>query len=613
MALWSSAPPEPRDRYQNNPTLLFSWWCTIFSAVIIITRLCGRKVRSNVLFREDWIMMLSLIPLLIRMGFVHVILLYGTNNIETVGYHFTDTQLQERSTGSRLVLAARIFYAAFIWSSKLTISEFLKRITIRIWRKSYEITLQGIRIFLLVTFIAVVIATLTECQPFSTYWQVVPDPGPRCRQGYAQLITMGVCDIITDILLVVFPIPIVFSSGQTWKRKLQLTSLFSLSLIMIGVTATRVPEVISHHGRQQYRTVWASCEILASTAVSNGVILGSFLRDKGTKKNKYRSHSVTDSIDAASVRRPTMTALQQLGSDEDLFRFLGCRMPEHLKDETDAGPRRAPPAPPASVTTRRGSKRMPALAQLEMEELDGADSLRKHRIAQPPLPSPAPSTKPSVSFFDVGGLLENGSLNSRSRSTLLDSGASGTLAQDFAPPSPQQSRRGSHAFLADMGGIMPPVSNRNGSGNGNSSGYGQARRHSDAQQTFPPRQGRNAPIGVLGPMLERHETQQSLQDAGGLLASQRASVQSQHSTSPTSNHFAGKSPGIERQNTEQRLQNVGGLLSNARAPDASAAALRRVSERGEETALPTSQSSPDHRHHRGPDEMSLHDPGGLLS
>lgn len=49
---------------------------------------------------------------------------------------------------------------------KLTVSEFLKRITIRIWRRSYEITLQAIRVFLILTFGAVVIATLTECQPF---------------------------------------------------------------------------------------------------------------------------------------------------------------------------------------------------------------------------------------------------------------------------------------------------------------------------------------------------------------------------------------------------------------------------------------------------------------
>ena len=228
--------------------------------------------------------MIALIPLFIRMAFIHVVLLYGTNNVQTVGVHYSATDLEHRSIGARLVLAARIFYAAFIWTSKLTISEFLKRITKRIWRRSYELTLQGIRIFLLLTFIAVVVATLCECQPFDHYWQVVPDPGPHCRQGYGNLLTMGVCDIVTDLLLIAFPIPIILNSGQNWKRKFQLVSLFSLSIILIIVTALRVPKVISKEGRQQYRTVWASAEILASAAVSNTVIIGSFLRDKGTRK-----------------------------------------------------------------------------------------------------------------------------------------------------------------------------------------------------------------------------------------------------------------------------------------------------------------------------------------
>ncbi|KAK5133574.1 hypothetical protein LTR08_007613 [Meristemomyces frigidus] len=535
--MWNTAPPEPQNRYANNPTLLFSWWCTIFSAVIIAVRLMGRKVRTNVLFREDWIMMLALIPLFIRMAFVHVVLRNGTNNVETSGHEFTDLQLHEREIGSGLVLAARIFYAAFIWTSKLTVSEFLKRITIRIWRRTYEMTLQGIRIFLGFTFVAVVVATLTECEPFDHYWQVIPDPGAECRQGYAQLITMGTCDIITDILLVSFPIPIVLNSGQSWKRKIQLIALFGLSVIMIAVTATRIPQVISHHGRQQYRTVWASCEILASTAVSNAVILGSFLRDKGTKKQKYKYRSVTDSIDGVSMRRPTITALHQVGSDEDLFRFLGCKVPEHLKEEVRTSPRRAPPATPARFSAQSNGRRVPRLTQMEMADLDcerneqGNEASREPPIVEPPLPSPTPSIKPSVSFFDVGGLLENGSmpsLESRSRSTiLLDSGASGTLAQDFAP---EQSRRGSHALLADIGGLPTSATGRN------NHAYNYGRRCSDAQNF--PRNGRIAPTGVLGPMLERHETDYSLQDAGGLLGRRRRSVQSQRSLSPTTIHSA---------------------------------------------------------------------------
>ena len=54
--------------------------------------------------------MATLIPLLIRMAFVHVVLLYGTNNVMTDG--LTGDEIWHRSIGSRAVLASRAFYAA---------------------------------------------------------------------------------------------------------------------------------------------------------------------------------------------------------------------------------------------------------------------------------------------------------------------------------------------------------------------------------------------------------------------------------------------------------------------------------------------------------------------
>ncbi len=580
-------------------------------------------------------MMLALIPLVIRMAFIHVVLLYGTNNVQTVGAHFTETELEHRSTGSRLVLAARIFYAMFIWISKLTISEFLKRITLRIWRRSYELTLRGIRIFLLLTFIAVVIGTLCECQPFDHYWQVMPDPGPHCRQGYGNLITMGVCDIVTDILLIAFPIPIILNSGQNWKRKFQLVSLFSLSIILIIVTAFRVPKVIDYRGRQQYRTVWASAEILASAAVSNTVIIGSFLRDKGTKKNKFRSHSVSDSIERSSVRRPTVTALQNTGSDEDLFRFLGIRVPEHLQDEPEAP--RAPPTVPPDPASRHPSRvkeadeKDPKLHRnSEQNSSDSDDSLRKPPIFEHHAPSPVPSSKRAASFQDVGGLLDDGSITpeSRSRSTTIHSGGGPIYAQDFAAstPSPTQSRRGSRAYehaynsrfpggsLQDFGGLLTPTTSRASSGMDRY--YG--RRQSDSHIYPPPRHLRPAPAGVLGPMLERRETQQSLQDPGGLLSSITESQPGRLRTIVS----GGSSHGSPIPHTTNpvdaiELDDIGGLLSPDHQPDASAAALERASARAQSASAPQApapqqSSSAGGRSQAGWDTLDIADPGGLL-
>ena len=109
--IYSDDPPSARSRSDNNPTLLFSWWCTGLALTIILSRLGGRLSRTGKLFREDVIMAVAIVPLALRMGLVHVILMYGTNN-QVAGFDLTEHEIWERSVGSRLVLASRIFYSA---------------------------------------------------------------------------------------------------------------------------------------------------------------------------------------------------------------------------------------------------------------------------------------------------------------------------------------------------------------------------------------------------------------------------------------------------------------------------------------------------------------------
>jgi hypothetical protein len=106
---FADTPPDAQSRAETNPTLLISWWATGFSLVIILVRLAGRYIRTERLFPEDVVMAASIMPLLIRMGLVHVVLLFGTNNVVTTG--MTEEEIWHRDIGSRLVLASRISYA----------------------------------------------------------------------------------------------------------------------------------------------------------------------------------------------------------------------------------------------------------------------------------------------------------------------------------------------------------------------------------------------------------------------------------------------------------------------------------------------------------------------
>lgn len=306
-----------------------------------------------------------------------------------------------------------------------------------IWRRSLQVALQMIYFFLGSTLIAVIIATLAECQPFDHYWQVVPDPGMNCRAGYANLITMGTCDVITDLLLVAFPIPIVLMTNMPVKRKIALALSFALSLILVAITLYRVPMVIFHNGSQQYRSLLASLEILAATAVSNAVVIGSFVRDRGVKKLKFNKSralaSVSENMDETSIRRATITH-HQWGSDSDLAGDLGIRLEPKLY--SNEGP--PPPVPPIALSyhsTRTGAldpnwsfkrhsmgsedSKVSATDSLDIK-VSPHEYIETTKTPRKKSGDTAVSSTRRVSFCDVGGLLgpgleETGSVSQSSR------------------------------------------------------------------------------------------------------------------------------------------------------------------------------------------------------
>ncbi|KAJ5658771.1 uncharacterized protein N7484_002420 [Penicillium longicatenatum] len=461
-------PPAYETREDVNPSLLMSWWATAFSIVIIIVRLCGRYVRMERFFPEDKVMTLSMVPLVCRMVLVHYVLVYGTNNVQTAG--LTAEEVSKREIGSKLVLVARIFYAIFIWTAKLTVCEFLKRVTGMVSRRSTAIFLRFVHFFLASTLVAVVIATLAECQPFDQYWQVIPNPGPPCRCGYAQLITMGTCDVITDLLLIAFPVPIVIMSRMPIKRKIGLVILFCLSLLLVGITCYRVPTVIERRGNQPYRSLMASLEILAATAVSNALVIGSFVRDRGVKKLKYKremaSASVSESLDNSYIRRNTLMQ-HQWGSDSDLAGGLGIRLDPKLHPSASSSESHTMPmpVPPVPLHVARTGSLNPSWSfhqprpsddnPLSMtDSLDMDVSPREYiKTNQSPRENPALSqstlSSPRVSFFDVGGLLDQDKESQHSRAGLRPTRTEQGLSVNQSRPS-----RGGRAFLEDLG-VLP--------------------------------------------------------------------------------------------------------------------------------------------------------------
>ncbi|KAK3376430.1 hypothetical protein B0T24DRAFT_219251 [Lasiosphaeria ovina] len=302
MTLYSSAPAF-RPFSDDKPTLLISWWITALCSVVIALRVAGRFVRVEKLFLEDKVTALALIPLFLRMALIHVVLVYGTNNVLLDGQQLFDTDISHRAIGSGLVLLTRLLYPAVLWALKVATLLFLERLVGSTGKRRYTWTLLFLRVFLAATFGAVVVSDLAECPGFQNYWTVTPDPGGRCRQGYGNLLTVAVCSALTDLMLVIFPITVVVSSRLPLGRKFMLSILFCLGLFTVIVSIYRAPQIVGEHGYQATRTMWASAEILVATIATNAQALGSFMRDTGVKKAKFTYDPDVNSAEARAAQR----------------------------------------------------------------------------------------------------------------------------------------------------------------------------------------------------------------------------------------------------------------------------------------------------------------------
>lgn len=182
-------------------------------------------VRIERVFPEDKVILLSVIPLTIRVVLIPFVLNWGTNNIQTAG--LTETEIAKRTMDSKLVWLLAysmpscktrpdstlvvgqvvrdgpdnyglLIYSKYsIWMAKLTVSGFLKRVTGCMAPPGSHLSALHPLLPHLGP-VAVVFRTLAEYPPFDHCWQARPDPGPSCcRSGHVQLITVGTCDVIT--------------------------------------------------------------------------------------------------------------------------------------------------------------------------------------------------------------------------------------------------------------------------------------------------------------------------------------------------------------------------------------------------------------------------------
>src|SRR5947209_2766846 len=117
------------------PTLIVTWICSILALLVILLRVFIKKLRHEALFLDDQWVVYSIIPLIIRLGVIHVVLVFGTNNLsDSDRATLTSEDISKRKIGSQLILVGRVTYAALYVSNlradDATLQDFLESLTL---------------------------------------------------------------------------------------------------------------------------------------------------------------------------------------------------------------------------------------------------------------------------------------------------------------------------------------------------------------------------------------------------------------------------------------------------------------------------------------------------
>lgn len=94
-------------------TLIILWVFTWAAIGLMVLRLLVRKWKGSQFLLGDYFSLGAILCALVRLALVHVILIWGTNNMTTTfrhTHHFTSEEIRRREIASKLVLANRVFY-----------------------------------------------------------------------------------------------------------------------------------------------------------------------------------------------------------------------------------------------------------------------------------------------------------------------------------------------------------------------------------------------------------------------------------------------------------------------------------------------------------------------
>ncbi|KAF2178938.1 hypothetical protein K469DRAFT_597757 [Zopfia rhizophila CBS 207.26] len=245
---------------------------------------------------DDYLVIFVLICFTVDMAILSLMAIYGSNVgiTDQIIASLTPEQIDRMSFGSKLGIPGWLAYISVIWGVKGCFLFLYRRVTLGLWQRhlvKVNSVLCG------ATYIASVLTILLHCHPLHKYWQVKPNPGPACTLHMANFAVTGPANLLTDALILIIPIPLLWRVNLPLRRKVVIGILLCSGVFIMIATTLRMVFSIRDITDVNTSTAWAIRESAVSiVAVNAPCIKPLFSKERWIKSSKHSySHDLSHS------------------------------------------------------------------------------------------------------------------------------------------------------------------------------------------------------------------------------------------------------------------------------------------------------------------------------
>ncbi|KAK4214981.1 hypothetical protein QBC37DRAFT_472301 [Rhypophila decipiens] len=195
----------------------------------------------------------------------------GMTQEQRVSLSPTDPEYQMRVIGSKIQVAGWTIYSTLVTLLKLAMAVFFLRLTSGLGH------LYRLRVYIgfgLIVggYVASIIAIFASCQPLSKNWQIYPDPGQYCYPATAPatIWTSFVSNVISDVYLILIPVPLLWGSRLRFLEKLLSTLVLGAGVfVLVCATVKTVFIVTDDVNGAELAGAWGTREAFVAVIVTN--------------------------------------------------------------------------------------------------------------------------------------------------------------------------------------------------------------------------------------------------------------------------------------------------------------------------------------------------------